>query len=329
LSTDPVHQIRLSDIAIVVAARNESKTLKACVDSLLVAAKGEAEIIIVDDGSVDISREILSAYGNSIKVILETGKGPGHARNVAVAQSNRPYIAFMDGDAKVAPDWLEMLAEGLNGKERRFSSIGGVQIAFSDAGPVEKRIGDFFNSVGFVSDYIHGEDEISTVVHNPTCNVLYLKAAIEKAGGFDESLWPCEDLDLDLTLKKLGYRALYTPKAAVEHRRPETWASLFRMIRRYGFAHAQLVKKRGLCQQIHFVPIALALLLVIVWIWPSSVLNMLLFCYLIYAVCFIFKTNSIAKGVQFSLLLIPTVIVWTFGFFSGLLGTRRVAKQHA
>ena len=319
------------DIAIVVAAKNEAAHLKECIDSLLRAARREAEIIVVDDGSTDDSRSILAQYKKKIRVLDGGGKGPGHARNLALQSTDRGWIAFTDADAQVHPDWLEQLRALTIYFTHTVSSVGGVQVISRHAPSMERIFGRFFLSIGFISDYIHSSENLRTVRHNPTCNVLYRRSAIESVGGFDESLWPCEDLDLDLRLERKGFTALFTPAAVVEHRRPATFRSFFRMMKRYGFAHAQLVKKHGFCQKIHLLPLLFplgAILLFILWhkpIWLVAATGVSIFSgWAVLA----FRSKGWIPGALFTALLSVSIVCWLIGFYPGLLGQRRIATAH-
>jgi glycosyltransferase involved in cell wall biosynthesis len=320
----------LSDVVVIVAARNEARHLLPCLESLLTAAKGEAEIIIVDDSSTDESPEILRSFTPRIRIVQGEGRGPGRARNLALAASSRPWVAFTDADCIVPKEWLTTLKNGIRACPDSVSSIGGGQAVSSLAGAAERLIGEFFQAAGFVSNYIH-EGSLRTVLHNPTCNVLYRRRALEAAGGFDESLWPCEDLDLDLRLKKTGFRALYQPGVFVEHRRPESFSALGGMMRRYGFAHAQLAKKHGPCQHLHLLALTPLLAVGIgacfrSWIPGYLVLGAFLFG-LSFSL-FLVRSRRFSKALIFTFLTGIAVPSWVFGFYCGLMGSRRIA-QHA
>jgi len=324
---------KLSDVAVIVATRNDEETIVSCVDSLLEASQGKAEIILVDDASTDRTPELLRQYAERIQILKGKGGGPGKARNLAMQETERAWIAFTDGDCRVDPKWLSTLAKGLDGTPEKVASIGGPQLVSSQAELTERQIGEFLERVGFVSDYLHGESQMVSVVHNPTCNVLYDRVALESVGGFDETLWPCEDLDLDLRLRKRGYSFLFHPEAKVEHRRPRTWEAFWRMMRRYGFAHAQLVKKQGLCQRLHVLPLmapflALAVIGGLV-VFPRTSVVVLLG--LGGGLLWVFRRRPSSELGPLRLIGILSRVVteWLIGFYGGLKGRKRVAQQHA
>ncbi len=325
-------QPSLTDISVIIAARNEEKTLNACLDSILVATKGEAEVIVVDDASTDRSLDILKTYSGKMRLIHGEGRGPGRARNLAIHQTDRPWVAFTDGDCRVDPQWLIQLRSSVLENDATFSSVGGIQRISRDAGLIERKIGEFFESVGFVSDYIHGGEDTRRVRHNPTCNVLYSRKVLVEAEGFDESLWPCEDLDLDLRLQKKGFGAWLNPKARVEHRRPDRINGFLHMMKRYGYAHVQLTKKHGIAQPLHVLPVLFPFVLLLllgglalsVWI-PVGLI--LLIVVLIFT-GFLIRTLSASRAILFSAMWVAGTGCWLIGFYSGMMGSRRVAKQN-
>jgi len=71
----------------------------------------------------------------------------------------------------------------------------------------------------------------------------YRKETVEKVGGFDPVFWCGQDYELDIRLRKAGYKILYTPKTKVYHFKRDSVRSLWRQMYRYGIARAKMVKK--------------------------------------------------------------------------------------
>ncbi len=333
------HQIELDDVTVIVAARNEERNIEKCVSSILENTKGMADIIVVNDGSTDQTAKILESFGAKIRVLTTKGEGASIARNTALQHTQKTYVAFADGDCSVDGQWLESLIHGLQGRDKKFVNIGGSQKMRVDATEWEKFHAEFLESVGFVSDYIHKKDEVTEVKHNPTCNVLYHRDEIMKLNGFDEKLWPCEDLDLDIRLKKLGYKFLYTPNAKIYHQRPETMGQFAKMMMRYGFGQAQIFKKHGPCQKIHAIPMILVLL-VGALIYVASYLPIILYLLVMmipglfvmlvmFWLLFVVSDFSgfLRKKTMVGLYLFPTIFFWNIGFFKGLFQSKKITHK--
>ncbi len=101
-------------ISIVIPVYNAEKYLHQCVDSILHQTYQNIEVILVDDGSTDSSREICEKYKSldqRIRCFYKENGGVSSARNYGIRCAKGDYIAFVDSDDIVKPDMLEILLE--------------------------------------------------------------------------------------------------------------------------------------------------------------------------------------------------------------------------
>lgn len=98
-------------ISVIVPVYNVEKYLKQCIDSIVNQTLKEIEIIIVNDGSTDKSREILDNYSNDSRVTIidKENEGLGAARNTGLKLAKGEYIYFLDSDDYIELDMLEKL----------------------------------------------------------------------------------------------------------------------------------------------------------------------------------------------------------------------------
>lgn len=92
-------------ISVIVPIYNMEKYLKKCVDSILNQTYSNLEIILVDDGSTDLSAAICDEYlklDNRIKVFHKKNGGLSDAKNFGLKKANGKYVGFVDSD-----DWIE------------------------------------------------------------------------------------------------------------------------------------------------------------------------------------------------------------------------------
>ena len=103
--------------SIVMPVFNRGHLVAATLESVLAQTESDWEIIVVDDGSTDETMAILKRYrarcGDKMRVIQQGNKGPGAARNVAVAAARGRYIAFLDSDDLWFPWTLEFYRQQL------------------------------------------------------------------------------------------------------------------------------------------------------------------------------------------------------------------------
>ena len=103
---------RSLDLCIVIPVFNSETYLSDCIDSVLAQQTGyRYEVIVVDDGSTDGSREILQRYegAGQIRLVHQENSGTAKARNGGIDQSNGQYIMFVDSDDLVDTSIVEEL----------------------------------------------------------------------------------------------------------------------------------------------------------------------------------------------------------------------------
>ncbi|MCM1512670.1 MAG: glycosyltransferase [Oxalobacter formigenes] len=115
-------------VSVIVPVYNVGPYLRRCMDSLCAQTLQDIEIICINDGSTDISPQILEEYASSdkrIRVIHQENRGLSAARNAGLAVVQSPYIAFVDSDDWIAPQTYQVATEiFLKDSELDFVSYG-------------------------------------------------------------------------------------------------------------------------------------------------------------------------------------------------------------
>jgi len=99
------------EFSVVIAVHNGERTLRRAIDSILAQTHPPWEVIVVDDGSSDRSREIALGYGSPVTVLHQANRGAAAARNAGVAAASGDWIAFLDADDYYYPERLALTAE--------------------------------------------------------------------------------------------------------------------------------------------------------------------------------------------------------------------------
>jgi glycosyltransferase involved in cell wall biosynthesis len=174
----------MSRVSAIIPVQNGAATIRRTIDSALAQEPEPPEVIVVDDGSTDATRRILSSYGDRIKVLHQRNRGPSVARNAgaAAAGCDSGYFAFLDADDVWLPGMLRTMVAELDAAAQSV-------LAFCDVVSV--------NDYGEEID-VQFIDESSA--HAPTMEELLTRwwpiltsaavmrrAAFERAGGFNES----------------------------------------------------------------------------------------------------------------------------------------------
>ena len=144
--------------SIIIPVYNREKYIRECLDSVLSQTFENWEAIVVDDGSVDQSREILESYANDdkrFKLIFQTNSGVSVARNRGLEKARGEYILFLDSD-----DWLHVCAlERLFSTISQYSKLDMVLFNYNWVGPLSEGrsplLDECYSIVGNVPFQVH------------------------------------------------------------------------------------------------------------------------------------------------------------------------------
>lgn len=131
-------------ISIIVPIYNVDQYLRKCLNSILSQTFKDIEVILVNDGSTDLSGEICNEYADKdsrVKVFHQQSRGVSSARNRGVKLATGHYIGFVDGDDYVTKDMYENLYEACITTK---SSIAICKLAREIEGKITNDIGAFY-----------------------------------------------------------------------------------------------------------------------------------------------------------------------------------------
>lgn len=103
-------------ISIIVPIYNAKPYLKRCVESLLAQTARNLQIIFVDDGSTDDGLSVLASVRDArVEVYKQDHAGQSAARNMGLMHAKGEFIAFVDADDELAPDWCARHLQAIEG----------------------------------------------------------------------------------------------------------------------------------------------------------------------------------------------------------------------
>jgi len=94
-------------VSVIIPTYNRSSDCKIAVESVLSQTYGDVEVLVVDDGSVDDTREVISGLDERVRYICQPNAGVSAARNTGLEAASGEYIAFLDSDDAWLPWKLE------------------------------------------------------------------------------------------------------------------------------------------------------------------------------------------------------------------------------
>lgn len=200
-------------ISVIVITYNRQKSLNQCIESLLCQNYSDYEIIIIDDGSKDATRQLISHLQKKHKKITyfrQENNGRGKARNLGLKKVRGSIIAFTDDDCIVPYDWLESMQKCFD-ENPTVAAIGGAIINGD-----KNLYGEVAYLLNFSAWLPTGRKRYVNDV--PTANAAYKKIDIqglsfpEERGNLDY-----EDTIFNHCLTKDGKKILFNPSITTYH----------------------------------------------------------------------------------------------------------------
>ena len=177
-------------ISVIIPSFNAAKWLPVAVASVRAQTRPADEIVIVDDGSTDGTRELCRTFGETVRYVARENGGLAAARNTGVAATSGEWMLFLDADDVLVPDALASLSRTA---ER---SSAGVVYGF-----VLQRRSTVTETQLHGLPYAVGEPPAPAKAHFwwtpiPTAGAALIRRTLnEEVGGFDESFRQVEDAE--------------------------------------------------------------------------------------------------------------------------------------
>jgi GT2 family glycosyltransferase len=205
-------------ISVVIPHLNQPEALARCLASLRAGREVPDEIVVVDNGSRELPREICAAAG--ARLLREAEPGPGPARNRGVAEATGEILAFIDADCLADHDWIAAIRAAFTDPAAEILG-GDVRIARAD--PDRVTMLEAYESV-----YAYRMDRyIAEQGFTGTGNLAVRRHVLEAVGPF-RGLDVAEDRDWGQRARRAGHDLRYVPGMRVYHPARATFAELAR-----------------------------------------------------------------------------------------------------
>lgn len=232
-------------ISIIVPAFNEGKLLRSTIGSLVGMDYPKYEIVIVDDGSKDDTREVARSlvgfyHGGRVEVRLveKPNGGKSTALNAGIQVSRYDFVLNVDGDSQLSPDTLRKTIRHF--VDPRLGAIAGNVKVLNR--------GNIWTTLQAL-EYVEGlnmarsaQSIVKLVNIIPGPLGLFRKQAIVDAGWYSSDTF-AEDADITLKIIRAGWRVEYEPDAKSYTEAPDTIVSLLKQRYRWTRGIIQAVRK--------------------------------------------------------------------------------------
>lgn len=232
-------------VDVVIATRNRPDALRRCLAALDRQTLAGVGVIVVDDGSEPAVAPVVAEFPDlrSIVVRHPTSRGPAAARNRGVQEVVAPFVAFVDDDMVVEPDFLALhLAAVTAGDDGEPIVSCGPFVEPPDWDPTPWNDWEAHQLRKSSTALITGQYPVSWRQFHTGNNCLPT-TRFRELGGFDETFLRGEDDELAYRLHRSGCRFVYVPEAIGWHyavRSLEAWLSIPRSYARFEYRFDQL-----------------------------------------------------------------------------------------
>jgi GT2 family glycosyltransferase len=209
--------------SIIIPVLNNAALTHRCLESIVKeTAGGTYEVIVVDNGSDEPTRQMLSGVGGLRLIRNDTNVGFVGASNQGAAAAKAEFVVFLNNDTIVLPDWLDALIRTFE----RDPLVGAVGAKLVYPSGRLQEAGGIIWSDGHGWNYGRNEDPnapafgyVREVDYCSGACLAVRRSLFEQLGGFDNRYAPAyyEDVDLAFRLREAGYRVLYQPASQIVH----------------------------------------------------------------------------------------------------------------
>jgi glycosyltransferase involved in cell wall biosynthesis len=312
-------------ITVIIPTLNEKEHIQSCLESLKNQDYSEIiEILVVDGGSTDGTKEIVEAIGGNVRLLDNPRMTAAAAMNVGIKFCTTDVYVRVDAHTLYSTDYVS----------RSVASFveSGAQVVGGPMRPISNT--QFGNAVAAVTSspfgigpgrfhYSEKIQEVETVYLG-----IFNKAFVQLVGGYDDQnlQWAAEDQELNFRIRKAGGRILLDPRIHSNYFPRDTPRSLARQYHNYGMCKASTLAKHKTLP--YWRPLVPALMVAAVFIW--SVATILLgsplwivtpfFVYLIGALTIGLKLQQTKKNSIVDLVKAISICHWCYGlgFWRGI-----------
>lgn len=229
-------------VSVVIPTYNRADYLQEAIDSVLAQAYTDYEIIVLDDGSTDNTKEALAHYKDKIKYFYQENRGPTAAKNSGMQKARGEYIAFLDDDDLWLPEKLAKQVEALDNNQKLAFVCSGSYVIDSSGQRIDEWKKVTQNQETFSNLY-----EANFVF---TLTVMIRRKCLAATGLFDENLSIVQDYDLWLRLAK-RYPFAYIALPLAQYRKHDS--NVTKNIPQRLKEHLRIVNKKEIAGDLSFI----------------------------------------------------------------------------
>ena len=217
-----VQNVQSKLVSVIVVCSNAKEHLPACLESLHRQTYPNVEVMVVDNGSTDGTREYVESAHTWVRIhSTGTNLGYGPANNAAFSIAAGDYLAVLNPDTEVHPDFVTGLVDAI---EQEGAGLATSRICFFDDRRLVNACGNeiHLTAIGYcrgMGEPMERFDTNAQVASISGCAFMIRRDVIARIGGFDDDYFMyAEDTDLSIRANLAGDRIVFAPRSIVYHK---------------------------------------------------------------------------------------------------------------
>jgi len=231
-------------VSIILPIRNESKTIRECMDSILTQDyTGPIEILIADGMSTDSTRMIIGEYQRqqmNIHLIDNPGKIVPTGMNAALRMAKGDIVIRVDGHCIIAPDYVSNCVYHLLNAE--IDGVGGPMQTIGET-PISETIAIAMSSQFGVGNSAFRTLSGRTILADTVPFPAYTRSIIERVGLYDEELVRNQDDEYNYRIREIGGKILLADNVRSKYYSRGSLSKLWKQYFQYGFYKIRVLQK--------------------------------------------------------------------------------------
>lgn len=176
-------------LSYVVPVYNGEALVGRCIESILDQQGDPPQVIVVDDGSTDATRDVVARYRSSVLSLTQANAGPAAARNHGLRYVTGDLVCFIDHDDYVLGPHRAVIEKAWRDSYDLLVGLDAVQIDHSISLATRNKYEDVPDAFGMLAEFMRDNCV-------QTSSIVWSKRFLDAIGGWDEAMWGIDDVEL-------------------------------------------------------------------------------------------------------------------------------------
>lgn len=200
---------KVPQVSVIIPTYNYARFIGEAIESVLAQSYRDCEIVVVDDGSTDDTKDVVSRFPQ-VRYIYQANKGIAAARNAGLHSSQGSYLVFLDADDRLVSHCLETGINSLEDNPKCAFVSGQWELIAGDGKPLAQVPGLFVTK-----DHYRAFLNFNYI--GTAGQVMFRRSVFDEVKGFDSSALGCDDIELYLRIAR-NHSVQSHDKVVVQHR---------------------------------------------------------------------------------------------------------------